>query len=261
VLKGQIDEINKRLAEMDALAHDECVGRPGRGLTGVVGEGTNCIRDRNEADQFRADSKLDTRQAELAELDQKILTLNSQVQQASQKYGQSIGQAIAAKVAERRAGQGIIGLLDEDEALGRLSGRSGFVLAAQWLVRLLLIALDCMPVLVKLLGGTTKYDRFVHDQLELDQDLHGKYLKHQARRNENDSRADIERFDEAERAVRAKRQADQRAEIDDLADRLYRRGRNANHPDVNLFADQRRSVDRGRHSGAVNGRHRFEEAN
>lgn len=261
VLKGQIDDINKRLAEMNALAHDECIGRPGRGLTGVPGEGHNCLRDREEADRFRVDSHLDTRQAELVALDQEIPTLNAQVQQASEKYGQGIAQAIAAKVAAKRADQGIIGLLDEDAALGRLSDRNGFVLAAQWLVRLLLIALDCMPVLVKLMGGTTHYDRFIYAQLQLDQELHGKHLKHQERREEDDMRADVERFDDAERAARARRQADQRAAIDDLASRLYRRGLTSERSDAGGIPNQRRSPAGGRQpDDALSGNHRVDGA-
>jgi hypothetical protein len=112
--------------------------------------------------------------------------------QAGQQFTQSVGQAIAAKVATRRAGQGPVGILDEDAALGRLSDRSGFVLAAQWLVRLLLIAIDCLPVLTKMMGGVTRYD--------------------------------VERFDQADRAARADRQAKQREEIDALARRLYESG-------------------------------------
>lgn len=260
-LKGQIDDVNKRLAEMNGLAHDECVGRPGRGLTGVPGEGHNCLRDRKEADQFRVDSHLDARQAELAGMDQEIVELTARVQQASQTYGQKVSEAIAAKVAEKRAGQGAIGLLDEDAALERLSDRSGFVLAAQWLLRLLLIALDCLPVFVKLMGGTTHYDRFVYAQLELDQELHGRYLRHQDRRNEDEARADVERFDGAERAARARRQSDQRAAIDELADRLYRRGRTGWRPDVGRFPDQRRAAEGGGLADArVNGSHRLDEA-
>jgi len=50
--------------------------------------------------------------------------------------------------------------------------RSGLVLGAQLLLRLLLIAIDCLPVLTKLMGGTTAYDRRVARRLVIDEDLH-----------------------------------------------------------------------------------------
>jgi hypothetical protein len=45
-----------------------------------------------------------------------------------------------------------------------------------WAVRLFFILVDCMPVLVKFLGGTTTYDRLVDAQLAHARTLHSTEL-------------------------------------------------------------------------------------
>jgi hypothetical protein len=96
------------------------------------------------ADKYRHDSQLSERQAELTALDRQITGLASDIETSSAAYGTQVDAAIKQKVAERRDDQGpFIGLLDEVAALGRLSAKSWFVFSAEWLLRLLLIALDC----------------------------------------------------------------------------------------------------------------------
>ena len=175
-LRGQVDQMNQRMTEMNDLARAECNGHSGIGLSGQVGEGPDCKRDRLEADRYRSDSQLDARQADLTALDRRVVELTAEVQQTSQKYEETLDTAIAKQVATRTGSQGPVGLLDEDAALGRLSDRSGLVFGAQWLVRLLLIAIDCLPVLTKMMGGVTGYDRRVDAQRTAGETLHGAFL-------------------------------------------------------------------------------------
>src|SRR5574341_707742 len=229
--KKLVDQIQAELQAKDDLARAECNGARGTGLSGILGEGPNCKRDRAEADAYRKDSKLAEHQAQLAALDKQVLQLTADRGNATQTYGQQVNAAITAKVNERRSHQGKIGLLDEDEALGRLSSRSGLVLAAQLLVRLLLIAIDCLPVLTKLMGGTTTYDRLVARQLVVDEDLHDTESRLSKRRDtadkevelqqiEQEVRRRIEKIAEADRVSRLQEEAELDAEIDALAARL-----------------------------------------
>src|SRR5262249_9086519 len=128
------------------------------------------------ADQFRKDSRIDTLQATLATLNQQVNTLTDQLAGASGRYAQEISSEISDHVAARKANQGPIGVLDEDRALGVLASQSWFVWVGQWLLRLLLVAIDTMPVLAKMLGGTTTYDQLLARQLATEQRLHGKYV-------------------------------------------------------------------------------------
>ncbi|OLB67262.1 MAG: hypothetical protein AUI10_00530 [Actinobacteria bacterium 13_2_20CM_2_72_6] len=188
-LRAQVDQLNERLGDMNELARAECNGRSGIGLSGQTGEGPDCKRDRLEADRYRSDGQLDQRQADLTALDRRVVALTAEVQAAGQRYAETVDAAIARQVATRADSQGTIGILDEDAALGRLSDRSGLVLGAQWLVRLLLIAIDCLPVLTKMMGGVTGYDRRVEAQRKAGEDLHGVFLELQGRRIADEFRA------------------------------------------------------------------------
>jgi hypothetical protein len=226
VVAGRIASINQTLGQMNALARAECNGSKGTGLSGIVGEGPNCHRDRSQADQFRQDSNLDGEQKALAELDTQIGTANSQIQTVGNSYEKRVADAIAqAKAGRQKIQDGPIGLLEQSAALGRLSARSGFVLAANWMLRLLLIALDCLPVLAKLIGGTTSYDRLVNARLQLRRRMHGKNLDSMEHRYAHQQHVVDEIINDEVRASRARQRAAQRAEIDDLVQKLRARRR------------------------------------
>jgi hypothetical protein len=232
-LKRSISGINKELEAKENLARAECNGRSGIGLSGIVGEGPNCGRDRMEADRFRTDSRLQEHQAHLTSLNQEIVELTAQLGNATLQYGQEVNKEIATKVEEKRSHHGKIGILEEEEALGQLSSRSFFVLSAHWLVRLLLIVVDCLPILTKLIGGTTTYDRLLSRQLVVDDELHDMESRLRKRRDtadkevelqqiEHNVRRGIERIAEADRMSREKRDAELDMQIDALAARLRR---------------------------------------
>jgi len=231
-LQQHITEINTEWNRLNQVARDECNGKPGQGLSGHVGEGPNCKRNRGEADKYREDSQLSARQAQLTALDRQITGLASDIETSSATYGTQVDLAIKQKVADRREDQGsFIGLLDEVAALGRLADKSWFVFGAEWLLRLLLIALDCMPVLTKLMGGSTRYDRFINAQLEMASRMHAESVGFQERTFRQDTRADIERLDQEDRAERSRRQAAERSEIDRLVHQIRDdRRRNAADP-------------------------------
>jgi hypothetical protein len=230
-LDSQIANIQNVLAQRENLARAECIGAKGPQFSGVIGEGPNCRRDRSEADQYRRDSGIaDLEPMKQAGL-QHIQTLNNQLARSQQDYGTEIKNAINQQVAVWQNGQGRPGLLDEERALQLLSVQSGFVKFQQWLLRLLLIAIDSLPVITKWLSRTTFYDRLYTRQLETGSRLHEKEigLKERGdtitndvrlRQAEHQYQADMARIAGADRAGRADREVDQRAEIEALAARL-----------------------------------------
>lgn len=230
-LKTMVDGLNGQWAELEKIARNECGGTPGPGLTGIRGNGAECKRDRQVADQYRMSSQLDKHQVDLTTLNQQLATLTGNLATAQQTAGQQISAAITEKVDAKRAAQGNIGILDEDKALGQLSDRSFFVFVAQWLVRLLLIAIDCLPVLAKMMSGTTAYDVLVSRQIEVGKRLHDKHLHLRERSDTADTdvqlqlaeyelRTRIEKINEADRTTRARRETDLDAEISKLAAKL-----------------------------------------
>ncbi len=77
---------------------------------------------------------------------------------------------IRRRVEDRRHAQGSIGLLERIEALRTLTANHFALLIAVWLVRFFFIAIDCLPVVVKILGGTSTYDRLLLARMKADED-------------------------------------------------------------------------------------------
>jgi hypothetical protein len=229
--KSEYDGLYGQWDGLEKLARGECTGGQGEGLTGVPGNGPECKRNKTVADRFRTDNRLEERQAGLTAANGRIDELTTKLGSAQQTAGLQVGEAIKAKVTAMRDNQGAIGILDESAALGRLADRSGFVFAAQWLVRLLLIAIDCLPVLTKLMSGSTAYDVLVSRQVEVARRLHDKHVTLRERQDTADNdvwlqrteyhlRTRIDSIEEADRSARARRESDLDAEIDKLAAKL-----------------------------------------
>jgi hypothetical protein len=230
-----IADINTELTKRENLARAECNGDPGPGLTNERGEGPNCRRNRAEADRYRESSRLNEHQDDLIALNRRIDGLTTTAGTASTAYATALNATITQKVAEKRSAQEEIGILDEDKALGVLTSESMFVLIGSWLLRLLLIAIDCLPVLTKLMSRTTTYDGLISRQLDVSNRLHEKRTTQQEqhdagrsdvamRRDEHRLRVEMEEIDEWTRAARANREAGLDNKIEELAARLRNAG-------------------------------------
>ncbi|WP_158436442.1 DUF4407 domain-containing protein [Nocardia nova] len=230
-LSGELTASSGKLAELVDHAAKECAGTPGPGLTGVPGNGTDCGRDRTDADQFRADNNIDQRQQDLRVLDQKVKDSTAKTAAAEKGYQDNLRKAIEQNVTKQSDDQGPIGLLDEEHALASLSSRSWAVCIAQWLLRLLFIVIDCLPALAKLASGTTAYDRLFSRQIQASSALFDRWVairerqdsaEYQIAEREIEHRLHnrLEEIDDADRSHRAQREIDKREQIASLADRL-----------------------------------------
>ncbi|MFC4854541.1 DUF4407 domain-containing protein [Actinophytocola glycyrrhizae] len=232
----QVAAMDRHYAQLDRVARAECTGATGPGLTGVPGVGGECRRNREKADQYRLDVRLDQRHAELNALEASVVDLTAKLAQARQVAGRQVSDAIAAKVREKRENLADVGLLDEIHALERLTDTSTVIAVAGWVLRLLLIAIDCLPVLSKMMGGTTCYDTLVTRQLESAKRLHSKHvhlyerqdsvnLDILAQRAERKLRNKTDAMDTEERVERAVRRKQRAEQIDRLAAELEGRDR------------------------------------
>jgi hypothetical protein len=93
------------------------------------------------------------------------------------------------------------------------------------MLRLLLITLDCLPVLAKLIGGTTSYDRLVNATLQMRKRMHTKDVESTEHRYAHQKRVVDEILNDEVRAGRARQRAAQRAEIENLVEQLRARRR------------------------------------
>jgi hypothetical protein len=238
-LAAELKQLNADLRALDNTARTECNGTRGNGLSGQVGVGPNCRRNRQQADRFRVDNQLPQRQQQLTALNQKIDTLTDSVQTSGADYVRRIEQAISTAAKARRDTNTPqnIGILEQGAALERLADESSFVWVAQWLLRVLLVALDAMPVFVKIIGGTTTYDWLTRERTELARRMHSKDVESVESQFTHRKKATEEVFQSEVRARRAQREASERQEIDRLVAR-FRSGRR--EPDEGAATSGRR---------------------
>jgi hypothetical protein len=171
-LTTEIANDTKQLDTLNNEARLECVGATGPGLTGHEGVGPNCLRLRGEADAYAKAHPIATETASLAAVQKQISTLEAQVTTSQTTFEAQRSDLINREVAAAKAHQGSIGILERMGALSKLAASSSTLLIGTWLVRLLFIMVDCMPILVKFFGGVTTYDRLVERELENADEIH-----------------------------------------------------------------------------------------
>jgi hypothetical protein len=224
--QAQRDQLNKLIASdnsqitnLNTIARDECNGVSATGLSGVVGVGPNCNRDRQKADSFTRTSNVAELQDEVTSLDNKIATQTVTAGQQTQTYSANISTAVANLVATKKQQEGRIGLLNRIEALGELASAHFVIAAATVLLAIFIIAIDCLPVLSKMMSGMTRYDKILEFRLKIAERMAADTLKVAERRAtsrdeielnkiESHVRSELERIDEASRFERAERDAE-----------------------------------------------------
>lgn len=240
-LQNLIADINTELTRREELARLECNGTRQDGTTGIVGEGPNCIRNRGETDRYRTSSNIDQHEVALVALNTKIDGLTEALGEAETNYTAEVNQRIAEQVRDRKDNQGAVGILDEHQALEALSDRSAFVFVLTWLVRLLLVTVDSLPVLTKLMSRTTTYDAMLTRQLDMSNRVHERRTAEREQhdtgrinvtiqRDEHRVRTQMEQIDEAARAARADRETVLDGQIEVLAAKLLNGGRDVDEP-------------------------------
>jgi len=225
-------------ARRDTLASNECAGTPGPGTTGQLGRGPECATREAEAAAYRESHPVAEHERQLRDLRTDIGGLESQLNSAQQDYGTVRADAIGAKVAEVRARHGSIGLLERFAALDELTSANAFLTAATWFIRLFFIAIDCLPVLVKFISGTSRYDQLVELHSLTAQKVYGQSIRTMegaliadlnGRRHRTDNDADMarSRTDHDRRVHEAQLDVDLDQQITVLAERL--RGRQGSY--------------------------------
>jgi hypothetical protein len=224
---------NSQISSLNTIARDECNGISGNGLSGIVGVGPNCGRDRQKADDFTRTSDVAALQAKVTNLDSEIATQTVTASQQTQAYATNINNAIAKLVATKTADEGRIGLLNRIDALGELAAKHFVIAAATVLLGIFIIVIDCLPVLAKMMSGTTRYDEILEYRLRAAAKMASEATRVSERRAtgrdevvlhriESEVRAQRDQIDEASRVEKAMRDAEIDRRIADLAAQ-YRR--------------------------------------
>ena len=158
-LRATINQENTEMLRQEDRVNAECNGTRGNGLTGTPGNGPACHQDQQYLAQYKASNPIDMQKVQLTELDQQITVLQATVSTEQTAYRNALATAISARLAQETPPHSPIGMGERFQALGKLSLSSGFIGVASWFVRIFFILIDCLPVLVKFISGTTPYDR------------------------------------------------------------------------------------------------------
>ena len=235
-LEHLIARNNGKLENYEATARLECNGTHGAGLTGEFGHGINCQRDREQADHFRESSRTSEESAQLVTIRGELQRLTTELRSDTQTYEKAVAAAITKKVAERHKNEGRIGLLERLYSLRRLVAKNWYLAVAEWFLRLLFVTIDCLPVMVKVTGGSTAYDNLLEQRLKAREEIFSARQRTAVREvtSENEitqyrlraeTQAANERIDSELRLEIARRNLEVDAAIDEFTERLLREQR------------------------------------
>ncbi|MET8984147.1 DUF4407 domain-containing protein [Nonomuraea wenchangensis] len=218
-------DINRR-QELEALRGRECNGiKVTNRTTGVEGNGPECKVRTNDLTTFLATHDIPRQQAEIAKLRIEIGSLTADRASAEEQRATALSKKITARVEEKKRAYADIGLLDRWEALGTLAGQSGMVNFAHWLLRIIFVLLDCMPIISKMLNGKTEYDRLLTQELRAGSACHEAELNFTTRQTTGEYEIRLREEERRLKAERGRIDRDQRvdeASRDDEIDRLAR---------------------------------------
>jgi len=157
-LTNELAAENSTLEGLATTVRDECDGVSGPGLTGRVGDGPACQADEQHYEDFKNSQPFAAQNSELSNDETKLATLSGQVTSDTTDLGDRITKAIDTWAAAQPSAKTPIGLIERFNALIQLSDDSVVVNLGAWLLRLFFVLIDCLPVLVKFIGGATPYD-------------------------------------------------------------------------------------------------------
>jgi hypothetical protein len=164
-LTSVVDPDEAEEQRLTSIAQGECAGTAGADMSGSAGDGPRCAADWAAAQSYAQQTGLTAKQAQLLALQESITSMIPQSGTAQRTYAADLHTAITAAVAVKHKDMNAqIGIIDEWGALEQLSSQSSFVFFGHWLLVLVMMALDCLPVLAKLMGGSSAYDELIAEQ-------------------------------------------------------------------------------------------------
>ncbi|MFI6457305.1 DUF4407 domain-containing protein [Streptosporangium amethystogenes] len=257
-LRARVDADNARHDELLSQATKECGGVKTEVTSGRRGMGPLCERLDAAVEDFVAQSKLVENQERLRSLEDRISALRGPLADKQAAFGQQVEAGVRERVDALPGKDDPVGLLERMRALHELTAENVYLFGASWLLRLFLILIDCLPVLVKLMGGTTTYNRMVDHTNRIQERIHEKRLQFdadarigelelQAHRDAEDRRRRRQLIDIDSKAADAEARATveemikQRTEamrLQSIRNIVKEERRNGSHPHVDLTGSQ-----------------------
>lgn len=187
-LQKRVDQDTKRLEAIDTEVRDECRLLIRNASTGLYQRTSECLRLREKAKDYRSTHRTEESERRLATMNGRISNIESKLTATRGTFLQARADGIGQRLAEERAQQKEIGVLERMRALHELASGNTVLFAGIWLVRALFVFLDALPVLVKFLSGESAYDRMLTSESNSAVKVHGETVRLAERR----AMADIE---------------------------------------------------------------------
>ncbi|GLX95216.1 hypothetical protein Hesp01_31660 [Herbidospora sp. NBRC 101105] len=143
----------------------ECLGVKAAGTSGVAGNGPRCMVYTNDLETFLAGHDLKAQQTEVSRMKEVVGGLRTRLTNLEENRESALSRRMEEHRNSQTEAYAAIGILDRWEALGTVAAQNGMVNFAHWLLRLIFVLLDCMPIISKVLNGRTEYDRVLAAQL------------------------------------------------------------------------------------------------
>ncbi|MEU2420044.1 DUF4407 domain-containing protein [Streptomyces sp. NPDC007851] len=181
-LQKRVDRDTSRLESIDSAVRDECRQLIRIAATGLYQRTSECQRLRAKAQDYRTTHRTGANETRLAGMNSRISEIETELASSRGAFLKARADGIERRLTEERAKQKEIGVLERIRALDELSGGNPVLFVGVWLVRLLFVLLDVLPVLVKYLSGETAYDRMLTNESNSAVKIHGEEVRLAERR-------------------------------------------------------------------------------
>ncbi|WP_294002979.1 DUF4407 domain-containing protein [Streptomyces sp.] len=181
-LQKRVDQDTTRLEAIDSEVRDECRRLVRIAATGLYQRTSECLRLRDQARDYWTTHRTAQNEQRLAGMNTRISKIEGELTSSRSAFLKARADGIAQRLAEERAKQKEIGVLERIRALDELAGGNPVLFVGIWLVRLLFVLIDVLPVLVKYLTGETAYDRMLTGESNSAVKIHGEQVRLAERR-------------------------------------------------------------------------------
>lgn len=182
VLQKRVDRDTGRLEAIDSEVRDECRRLVRMADTGLYQRTSECLRLRDKAQDYRTTHRTGENEKRLAGMLSSISEIEAELTTSRGDFLQARDDEIERRLEDERAKQKEIGVLERIRALDELAAGNPVLFVGVWLVRLLFVLLDMLPVLVKYLSGDSSYDRMLSSESNSAVKIHGEEVRLAERR-------------------------------------------------------------------------------
>jgi hypothetical protein len=176
-LQKRVDQDNRGMESLDSQVRDECRQLIRDASTGLLERTSECQRLRAKARDFRSTHDLGSEEKRLSAMNGRVAALESGVAGSRGSFVKDRAAAVDARVAQERAKQKSVGVLERMQALDELAAGKAVLFCGVWLIRALFVFLDVLPVLAKFLGGESTYERMLNYESSSAVKVHGERVR------------------------------------------------------------------------------------